>query len=124
MRRRLAYILSLVFVAAVSAVYFIYDPSKVNFFPPCVFYKLTGYKCSGCGMQRAFHSLLHLDISAALGYNAFLVLLSPLLIALLLSPLWRKRFPAIYAFCSSSVFMIVFVVLTLTWWVLRNIIGL
>jgi len=28
-------------------------------FPKCSFYVMTGWKCPGCGSQRAFHYLLH-----------------------------------------------------------------
>ncbi len=36
---------------------------------PCVFRKLTGFSCPGCGNSRAALALLRLDAMAALQYN-------------------------------------------------------
>lgn len=36
---------------------------------PCLFYRVTGWQCPGCGNSRAALALLQLDPVAALGYN-------------------------------------------------------
>lgn len=36
---------------------------------PCIFYRLTGFQCPGCGNTRAALALLQLDIAAAMRYN-------------------------------------------------------
>lgn len=36
---------------------------------PCLFHKITGLKCPGCGITRMFVSLLKLDIITAFNYN-------------------------------------------------------
>ena len=36
---------------------------------PCVFHRLTGYLCPGCGNSRAVMALLRLALGEALGYN-------------------------------------------------------
>lgn len=36
---------------------------------PCLFYKITGLKCPGCGITRMFVSLLKFDIITAFKYN-------------------------------------------------------
>ena len=58
-------------------VYSHFNPEEHLFFPKCPIYTLTGYECPGCGSQRALHSLFHGNISAALKYNAFIILLVP-----------------------------------------------
>ena len=50
-------------IAAMIAVMYIF---KV----PCLFKAAFGIDCPGCGMTRAYISLLHLDIPKAFGYNA------------------------------------------------------
>lgn len=50
-------------------VYFVFDPRTVGFFPPCPVKKLVGLDCPGCGSQRAFHALLHLQIADAFRFN-------------------------------------------------------
>ena len=45
--------------------------------PPCIFYKLTGLYCTGCGTGRAAVAILHGDLLAAFGYNPLSVILAP-----------------------------------------------
>jgi len=59
--------------------YFVFDPTRVSIFPPCVFHEVTGLDCPGCGGQRALHQLLHGNVIAAIHFNAMFVLSLPLL---------------------------------------------
>lgn len=52
---------------------------KYNIGIPCIFFELTNLYCPGCGMTRAIKSLLLLDFSQAIRYNALIIIL-PLLI--------------------------------------------
>lgn len=45
------------------------NPETTNIFPPCLVYKLTGFKCAGCGMTRAVHNILNLNFKKAFCYN-------------------------------------------------------
>ena len=49
----------------------------------CVFYHLTGRKCPGCGMTRAFANLLRGNWERALDYNPFAPLMFALFLVLL-----------------------------------------
>jgi hypothetical protein len=61
------------------------DPNAPgSLLPPCVFEKLTGLYCPGCGATRALHALVHGDIGRALAMNPLLVLSLPV-IALMLA---------------------------------------
>nr|WP_240963201.1 DUF2752 domain-containing protein [Antrihabitans stalactiti] len=51
--------------------------------PTCPTKFLTHLDCPGCGGLRATHALLHGDLRLALRDNAFLVLLSPIMLWLL-----------------------------------------
>lgn len=46
----------------------------------CVVNKLTGLYCSGCGITRAFSSLLKLDVYQAFRYNIYVVGTIPLIV--------------------------------------------
>ena len=73
----------------VALVFFVFDPTKVSFFPPCLFHLMTGWDCPGCGAQRALHQLLHGNIIAAVRLNAMFVLSLPLVAWF--GPLWAWR---------------------------------
>ena len=54
-----------------------YNPEEYLIFPKCPVYTITGYKCPGCGSQRAFHNLFHGNILTAFMYNPLMILLIP-----------------------------------------------
>ena len=53
-------------------------PSDGAGIPVCLFHSLTGLPCPGCGLTRAFSSLLHGQAQAAFAYHPFVFLLLPL----------------------------------------------
>lgn len=90
---------------------YIWDFDADEFLLFCPFYKITGFKCIGCGGQRAFHYLLHGDFSRSFRCNPFLYLLVPeALMVFVLTP--RAKW-------NSCVVFVAAVVLAVT--VLRNI---
>ena len=46
---------------------------------PCVFRKITGLQCPGCGMTRALTALVHGNPAEAMEYNALSLTLIPLI---------------------------------------------
>jgi len=61
--------------AGAGTVIYFFNPSTHGFYPVCLFHKLTGLNCPGCGATRACHALLHGDLTTALRDNALFVLL-------------------------------------------------
>lgn len=99
-------------------------PDFAAWWPGCVFYRLTGLHCPGCGMTRAAHALMHLRWAEAFGHN-------PLLVAVL---------PAVAAGCGLEVLgwvrgparetprlrpgprvVIAFAAVVVAYWMLRNL---
>jgi hypothetical protein len=83
-----------------------FDPSEYAIFPPCLFHKLTGLHCPGCGGTRAAHALLHGDLLAAVRFNALLVVGFPTMaLAFWLQRsaerLGRNRFRNLAVACAS-----------------------
>lgn len=88
--------------------------------PRCVFHRLTGLDCPGCGAQRMAYALLHGDIDAAWGYNPFLMLLLPLIVFMIWLEFNRKKKPALYACFYSTAMIYTLSVLIITWFIVRN----
>jgi len=59
------------------AVVYRFPPTEYSFYPRCPIYLTTHWLCPGCGITRALHALLHLDLRTALHYNALFTLLAP-----------------------------------------------
>ena len=58
-------------------VVYLFDPRNPGMYPICPFFGLTGCYCPGCGTLRALHQLMHGNITAAFGYNAYAMLALP-----------------------------------------------
>jgi hypothetical protein len=76
--KKVIFFSSIALCAVGVLIFFLFDPTKVAIFPPCVFHQITGLDCPGCGAQRALHQLLHGNIIAALRLNAMFVLSLPI----------------------------------------------
>jgi hypothetical protein len=50
----------------------------------CLFKNLLGIECPGCGMGRAFSSIMHGDLTAAISYNGLVLIVFPLFCLILL----------------------------------------
>jgi hypothetical protein len=58
---------------------FHFNPATNGFYPYCVFSRVTGLLCPGCGSLRSLHQLLHGHVMDAFHYNALLMLSLPFL---------------------------------------------
>lgn len=58
-----------------GAVLYFFNPGTHGFYPVCMFHKLTGWNCPGCGGTRSAYALLHGNFALALKDNALFVVL-------------------------------------------------
>jgi hypothetical protein len=121
MRRSLIIILAVAALLVFGFIYYALDPSQSDVFPRCTFLTLTGYKCPGCGSQRAIHALMHGDIAGAFRFNALLLISIPWITLCLYAEAQRTRNPRLYARLNSPLLIWLFLVMVLLWWLLRNI---
>ena len=56
----------------------------------CIFKRFFKVECPGCGMVRAFYSVVHFDFPTAWQYNRMVVIVFPLLSALVMLWIWKK----------------------------------
>lgn len=108
-------------IVLAGLLYFCIDPAKSAIFPKCPFLVLTGWKCPGCGSQRAIHSLLHLDFAEAFGYNMLLVTSLPVVAILIYAELRREKLPHLYIKLHNTKFIWSYFAIVVVWWIGRNI---
>lgn len=60
------------------AVLYNFAPTEYSIYPRCPFYSITHLLCPGCGGTRAIYELVHMNLQAALHYNALVSLLTPM----------------------------------------------
>jgi hypothetical protein len=121
MRRSLLLVVAGLVMLVLGFIYYALDPSTSDAFPRCSFLSLTGYKCPGCGSQRAVHTLLNGDVAGAFRFNALLMIAVPWMGLCLFAESRRTRNPRLYARLNPELLMWLFLALTLSWWLLRNI---
>lgn len=108
---------------AILLFYYVFDPMKYTWVPQCIFHKLTGLQCMGCGSQRMLHALLHGDIKGAWEANAFILIMLPFLVFLIFVEFKRKRYPGLYRHIHSLWVIVTISTLLLAWLIVRNLIG-
>ena len=111
-------------LAALAAVYFLFDPMEAKWMPKCMFYVVTGWECPGCGSQRAVHALLHGDIADAFRANAMLLVMIPLLIVLAFLELFGNRGSALYRRLHQPALILAIAAVIILWGVVRNLISI
>lgn len=121
MGRTLVIILVVALLLVLGIIYYTLDPATSTVFPRCAFLTLTGYKCPGCGSQRAIHALLNGDIMGALSYNSMLLVAIPWIAVCLFAESQRTRRPRLYERLNAPLLIWLFLAMVLAWWLLRNI---
>lgn len=106
---------------AIATVYFIFDPLEYSWMPQCVFHRITGLECVGCGSQRMLHSLLHGDIAGAWEANAFALLSLPAVVFLGWVELNRTKRPLLYSKVYSTTLIIITGIAMTLWFIIRNL---
>ena len=104
--------------------YYLADPLQSRWMPQCVFHKVTGWQCMGCGSQRMIYALLHGNFLAAIKANAFIFFSIPFLIFLFFLELNRLRYPQLYRRVHSSWVMAGIAAALFLWFIFRNILGI
>lgn len=117
-----AAVVTIIIAALLFVLYGVFDPAQ-HPFPKCPFYLVSGWKCPGCGSQRAIHQLIHLKVESAFEYNALLVLFIPVVSFLIVADAMKSKYPNIYLISRNPVLSWGILVIILLWWILRNLCG-
>lgn len=96
----------------IIALYVYIKPNHLGPILPCVFNKVTGLYCPGCGMSRAFNAAAHFEFYQSFRYNALIYILGPML---LIEFILRKRKK------NTQTITILMLCIALLYGVLRNI---
>lgn len=104
------------FAAAMLALCLYQSGPNATWIPPCLFHRLTGFFCPGCGMTRAIHAALHGRFVEALRYNPPGVMMIPVLLvwAGLQIPAWLGDSPQPSRFKIAS---------NVLWWILGAVLA-
>jgi len=121
------YILASFCLLFLAFLYKSYDPVDYSFFPKCPFLSLTGFKCPGCGSQRALHAILNLDFQSAISHNILTISFIPyLFFGIIIEKMNTESNKVISIkklfFGQKAIYAVLFIILS--FWLLRNILCL
>lgn len=103
----------LIIAIVLAILTYIGDPTKGPILP-CVFNKLTGLYCPGCGMTRALHHAIHLNFKEASRFNLLIFVFPPLYI---IYELLNKKKTKFYA----NFILILMFITVIGYGILRNL---
>ncbi len=72
-------ILSVIILPSIGILLYFFDANHIPLFP-CLFHKITGFYCPGCGISRSILALLHFQFYQAFRYNMLGFLFFPFLL--------------------------------------------
>jgi hypothetical protein len=118
-----AWIIGLIVLAGLILIYKSFNPLHYSLFPKCPFYAFTGYKCPGCGSQRAIHNLLNFELDNAWRQNFLVIIAIPYIITGLIFEYKKDPTPKILKWrkilFGYNAIIIVFIIVV-SFWILRN----
>ena len=86
----------------------------------CIFYKITGYYCAGCGLTRAIRLLLRGDIFNAMHMNLLFVTAIPLSVLLITFRTAYFKHSECIKTCDNFLY-ISFIIITIIFMIMRNL---
>lgn len=120
--------LLLILVLGVGAIviYTRFDPTRYAWMPQCPLRLLTGWNCPACGIQRAFHAMLHGHFAEAFAYNYFFMFSIPYAILLIISSVLKffEKGEHYVRAVEHPLLARTYIILFIVWGVVRNILGI
>lgn len=115
---------SLAVLVLAGAAYALRETGGTGWMPGCLFHKLTGLDCPGCGMTRGTYALLHGRFAEAFAFNPVGMILLPLaMIALGIEVLgWVRGKPMPFRIVPGRWGATVVAVVVIVFWIVRNLV--
>ena len=96
---------------------------EYNFTIPCLFYKISGLYCPGCGVTRMLFSIISLDLYQAFRYNPLIFTMIPFIMFYIIDIClkWIKgKTNYLYLEIKNKTWIILLII-TISFGILRNI---
>lgn len=95
---------------------------RFGFSIPCMFNKITGLKCPGCGVTRMCLSILHFDFKSAFYHNPAIFCMLPIGVTLMISGAVKYIKHGRYKVSDAeNILMIIMIIVLLLFGIIRNI---
>lgn len=111
-----------VIILVIMGYYFFLNPYEQEyFFISCPFYKITGFQCSGCGSQRAFHEILHLNFKEAFHQNALVIFGNLYFSLIFFTSFHQEKFAKLRQFLIGNKTILILFIIVILFGIFRNL---
>lgn len=111
-----------VIILLITGYYFFLNPYEQEyFFISCPFYKITGFQCSGCGSQRAFHEILHLNFKEAFHQNALVLIAIPYFSLIFFTSFFQEKFAKLRQLLIGKKTILILFIFIILFGIFRNL---
>jgi len=123
MRKDRALLASLPLLILMLGAYWLRKTGGAGWWPGCIFRKLTGIECPGCGMTRGAHAILNGRIAEGFAFNPVGMILLPIaLLAIGIEVIgWVREKPLPFRIPTGRWGASIVAVVLITWWIGRNL---
>lgn len=109
-------------LSVLAIVYTKYSPEEYSLYPKCLLYRMTGFECPSCGVQRAVHALLNGEVKKAIEYNPFLTAAIPYLLGIIYAKIFNNKVALkLRKYLMHRYSLYSYIIAYFVWWILRNI---
>lgn len=125
-KKRIKDIIILLIIINILGIIYLYLNKNYGFYIPCIFRKITGLYCPGCGATRSIIALLKGNIKASFSYNPLFFLMLPFLIFSIIYQCYiyiENKKDNIINKIPNTIWIIIIIILII-FGILRNIKGL
>lgn len=122
MTKKISFWLSVCLILLLVGYFFVFNPAQnPSYFLPCYIYEITGYQCSGCGSQRAFHEILHLNFREAIHQNALVLIAIPYFSLIFFTSFFQEKFAKLRQLLIGKKTIIILFVIAILFGIFRNL---
>ena len=123
MKRRIKKVVKTYLILIIIFISYFIINKYTGIYIPCIFKKITGLKCPGCGITHCLFSLVRLQIKKAFYYNPLVFILLPFIILYFIYEsylyIYNKKDKIIIKI--PMIFYILLLATTIIFGILRNI---
>ena len=126
MKKRIIHVVKVYLILLLIFVSYYFINIKTGLYIPCMFRLITGYKCPGCGITSCLFALINLNFKEAFNHNPLVFIYLPFIVAYFIYETYlyitQKKDKILVKI--PNYFMIIILVITILYGVVRNIIGI
>ena len=122
MRKKIVRPLSIGVIGILLVILYLFVSKHINIYIPCLFHKITGFYCPGCGITRMLYAIITGDLYQAFRYNPLLFITLPAILFLwidYLCSLWKNKI-TLYQKIPNSIWIGILIIF-IVYGIMRNL---